>query len=144
MLRQRADEEFCTATYARLNADGRTDVDVTLSSGGHPLPLLVRAEGGVEVVGVAGMALGVVERPELTERRLTLGGGDALVLYTDGLTDAYAPGRTLTTADLVAWLEGCAGLDAHEIVERLERAVLGGDGAEPRDDIAILVLRVRR
>jgi anti-sigma regulatory factor (Ser/Thr protein kinase) len=96
----------------------------------------------VEPVGRFGTLLGVVEDPELTDYTAELAGGDTLVLYTDGLTDAYAPRRVVTAADLVSILESCAGYSAPEIARGIRAAVLDGGDAEPRDDIALLVLRL--
>ena len=142
MLRQRTPEEFCTVAYARLEPNGSYGARVTLSSGGHPLPLLLRAGGEVEPLGRSGTLLGIVSDPELTDHTAELGAGDALVLYTDGLTDAYAPERIVTPGDLVSILESCAGERAPGIAKRIQGAVLDPGEAEPRDDIALLVLRV--
>jgi hypothetical protein len=69
------------------------------------------------------------------------------VLYTDGVTDARAPARVLSPADIAGLLRECAGLDAAAIAEHVERAATAPAGdetpVEPRDDVAILVLRVR-
>jgi serine phosphatase RsbU (regulator of sigma subunit)/anti-sigma regulatory factor (Ser/Thr protein kinase) len=142
MLRQRSPEEFCTVAYARLEPNGSEGARVTVSSGGHPLPLVLRADGAVEQVGTPGMLLGVFTDPELTDYKADLASGDALVLYTDGLTDAYAPRRVVAPDDLFSILESCAGQAAPDIARGVRGAVLDGHQVEPRDDIALLVLRV--
>jgi sigma-B regulation protein RsbU (phosphoserine phosphatase) len=68
--------------------------------------------------------------------------GDAVVLYTDGVTDSAAPARILSARDLAAAIGSPAGLGADAIAERTMRAALSGARGEPRDDIAILVLKV--
>src|SRR5205823_3074402 len=81
--------------------------DVVLTSGGHPLPLLRRADGRVEpVVLKPGRLLGYDTPPlRLAEARLTLAPGDLLLFFTDGLIEAKAPdGRTLFGTDRVAAL----------------------------------------
>jgi integral membrane sensor domain MASE1/anti-sigma regulatory factor (Ser/Thr protein kinase) len=142
LLRQRSPHEFCTVAFARLERNGAQNVRATVSSGGHPLPLVLRAEGPVETVGSHGTLLGVVAEPELRDSTVELRAGDALVLYTDGLTDAYAPERIVTPADLAAALAGSAGRPAPEIARDVARTLLDDSEAEPRDDIALLVLRI--
>jgi sigma-B regulation protein RsbU (phosphoserine phosphatase) len=68
--------------------------------------------------------------------------GEALVLYTDGVTDSAAPTRIWSSDELIQAVGPAAGLDADTIAERVMQAALSGPGGEPRDDIAILVLKV--
>jgi integral membrane sensor domain MASE1 len=134
--------QTCTAVFARFGFDGGGLVRATLSVGGHPQPLVLRSDGAVEPVG-RGMLLGMSDAPELGDYALGLGPGDALVLHTDGLTDAFAPAHPVSPAELSNALRGCAGRSARGIVEGIEEAILErDDGAEPRDDIVLLVLRL--
>ena len=140
ILERHGERRFCTAAFARLEAaDGR--LRATIASGGHPMPLVLRADGKVIPAGGRGRLLGVESDAQLTDEVVTLGPGDALVLYTDGLTDAHAPARMLDDHDIERLLAGCAGDDAAGIAECLERAALGDNGQAARDDIALLVLR---
>jgi serine phosphatase RsbU (regulator of sigma subunit)/integral membrane sensor domain MASE1/anti-sigma regulatory factor (Ser/Thr protein kinase) len=141
MLRQRAPHEFCTATFARLEPNGR-GARATVSSGGHPLPLVLRSDGPVESIGSHGTLLGVVREPKLSEATVALRAGDALVLYTDGLMDAHAPERFITPADLASALTTLAGRPAAEIAREVTRTLLGTGEHKPRDDVALLVLRL--
>jgi serine phosphatase RsbU (regulator of sigma subunit) len=73
------------------------DGSVLLASGGHPPPLLRRADGTVEVVTVKpGLLLGSAPvAPKFVEARVELGPGETLVLYTDGYVEGTAPdGKT--------------------------------------------------
>jgi PAS domain S-box-containing protein len=141
LLRQRTDRRFCTVLYGRLHRNGAGNW-FEFASGGHPLPLLLRAgEGGAEV-GIPGTLLGIVPDPTLSDERVLLHAGDAMVLYTDGVTDSAAPGRIWTAHQLAAEVGSPAGLDADAIAERMMRAALDGTSGDPRDDIAILVLKV--
>jgi serine phosphatase RsbU (regulator of sigma subunit) len=83
---------------------------------------------------------GVVGDPVLEDAVTALQPGEAVLFYTDGLTEAAAPARTLTWED-VGRLAGpmLPGTSAEELVTRLERAALELSGGEPRDDVALLV-----
>lgn len=133
--------EFCTVAYARLDRVG-SGFSLTFSTGGHPLPLLLRPDGTVERIGTHGLVLGAQANPHLVDSTVELHSGDCVLLYTDGLTDAYAPAHTLAPADVQSLLGSCAGLSAGEIAERVYGAVLDLSPSEPRDDIAIVVLRI--
>jgi PAS domain S-box-containing protein len=143
LLRQRTDKRFCTVLYGRLGRNGGAGRTFDFASGGHPLPLVLRANGAGAEIGVPGTLLGVVPDPDLRDERVTLEPGDAVVLYTDGVTDSAAPARILSATDLAAAIGSPEGVGADEIAERTMRAALTEAGGEPRDDIAILVLKVR-
>jgi serine phosphatase RsbU (regulator of sigma subunit) len=137
LLRDRLDYRFCTVLYASLTP--REDrVTACLTTGGHPLPLVLRATGEVHTVGSPGSLLGIVDVPELTEERVELGPGDALVLYTDGVTEAD---REAGPERLAALLGGCAGSGARVIAEAVERDALAAHGGRVRDDVAVVVVR---
>lgn len=139
MLSQPHDGRFVTAVVAHLRPDGDR-LAVTAALGGHPCPLVVRAGGGVEPLGRPGTVIGGRLEARFHDREAELGPGDALVLYSDGVTEARRDGEIFGDARLAAVLAGCAGCGPVEIAERIERAVAGFEGAAPRDDLAILVV----
>jgi integral membrane sensor domain MASE1 len=141
-LRRQSPDQSCTVACGRLEVNAADGARMTLAVGGHPLPLVLRSDGRVEPLGQPGTMLGVLANPRLVDHTSDLAPGDALVLYTDGLTDAYAPGRIVRRASLVAALESCAGRSASEIASDLQGAVLAPGEAEPRDDVVLLVLRI--
>jgi serine phosphatase RsbU (regulator of sigma subunit) len=135
--------EFCTALYARVDVAGLMP-KVTLSSGGHPLALVLRCDGTVEELGKAGTLLGADPSPLLTDASTELAPGDTVLFYTDGLTDAYAPQRFVDVADVEAILRTCTGRTPTAILTALARELLSNSGAEPRDDVAMVVLQAAR
>jgi PAS domain S-box-containing protein len=140
LLRQRGDARFTTLAFCILDMGQRT---MRVACGGHPRPLLLRADGTPEVVLAAGPLLGVVPDATFADEEVRLGAGDVVVLYTDGLTDALAPEAMLDEEDLLAALADCKGLSAGEISQRLEHAALGGEWSRiPRDDIALVVIKL--
>ena len=66
-----------------------------------------------------------------------------MVLYTDGVTEARGPRGMFGSDALVSVLASCAGLDAKSVAARIESAVLEIQEGNPRDDIAILAVRIR-
>jgi serine phosphatase RsbU (regulator of sigma subunit) len=141
----RSDLRFCTAALARIQApaNGRTNARLTISLGGHPLPLVLRKDGRVDRVGQPGSLLGALPSPILADVDARLAAGDSLVLYTDGIIES----QDRTDGDgpnwLVTRLAETAGNGAEEIADRLAKAAIRRQGGEPRDDIAVLVLHRR-
>ncbi len=133
LLRLRAEETFATAVHVSVCL---TDGSYTIRSAGHP-PALRWSAGEREwsVDSSRGLALGIEARPDLESSRGTLGPGDALMFYTDGVVES----RRSHLDDRIDWLGDVArsemlqGLDgtASRIVSRVER----GD-----DDRAVLII----
>lgn len=147
MLRQRRerdDHKFCTVVYMRLETDTEEPgARVTIARGGHPAPVLLKSDGSARGIGDPGRALGVFDDPGLRQQEACLSPGDALVLYTDGVTEARSPdGAFFGEERLMSLLRACAGLDASTLAGRIESAVLDFQENCSRDDIAVLVLRV--
>jgi PAS domain S-box-containing protein len=141
LLRQRLGYRFCTVLYASLIPRGGR-VSACVATGGHPLPLVLRADGTVETAGAPGSLLGILEDPDLTQTSVELGPGDALVLVTDGVTEATAADRASGPLRLTALLGDCAGASAAAIAEAVEREAVTSQGGAARDDVAVLVARV--
>jgi PAS domain S-box-containing protein len=133
---------FCTVGCATLRPAPAGGFTVRASSGGHPCPLVVRAHGAVEEVPVLGTMLGVADGADLEDVELELLPGDALAVYTDGVTDARRPGgERFGTERLLGALRSAAGGSARELAEAVESAVREHAPGTPADDRAILVLR---
>jgi integral membrane sensor domain MASE1 len=138
---QRGGESLASVAYARLEP-GSPPVRVQTASAGHPLPIVIRANGSVEQVGRPGTMLGVKSIPELCDADAELGLGDVFVMYTDGLTDAFAPRKIVTMPELLEVLSGCAGCAPMEVIDTIEERLLAGSRSTPRDDVAIVAVRL--
>ncbi|MDQ6914249.1 MAG: SpoIIE family protein phosphatase [Actinomycetota bacterium] len=132
-------ERFLTVLLASLEVTDEC-VKVRLAAGGHPHPLWVRADGHVEVVPVPGVLVGLFPDAVFEECQLELAPDEGLVLYTDGLTDAQAPDRILSSQDVAMRLEVAGARSAQEVVAAAEELASGAGGAGPRDDIALLAI----
>ncbi len=76
---------FMTVFYGLLDpATGRLDYVCA----GHPFPLLRRRGGEIEELGSGGLPLGIRERLEIEAASTTIGPGELLALYSDGLPEA--------------------------------------------------------
>ena len=140
ILRQRSDGCFCTVAFGVI-APTPSGACLDVASGGHPLPLVVRAEdGAVAPVGAPGTLLGVVPDPELEDVRVELGAGDTVVLYTDGVTEARTADGFFGVEGLTEVLSDCAGCSPGEVAERVDAAVLASANSDVADDLAILAV----
>ncbi len=144
MIRQlEGSDQFCTVACARLKPATGSSFVLTVSRGGHPAPLVLRADGSVEAIDPPGKALGVFPDPDLGGRTVRLEVGDAAVFYTDGVIEARGlNGSFFGEKRLRDFLRSCAGLEAPAIAEKLRDVVLEYGEGYPRDDLAVLVLRV--
>jgi phosphoserine phosphatase RsbU/P len=115
---------------------------VSIASGGHPRPLILRGDGSVSQLGEPGSILGLDPEPAIFDHDAKLAPDDTVLLYTDGLTDAFAPHRVVEPTKLESILRSCIGQRPRQIIAVIERNLLNFDGLEPRDDVAILVLQV--
>lgn len=132
------EEQFCTACEMRLRTEAG-HLRITVCSGGHPLPMLMRADGSVEEAGAPGTLLGSFHDPELHDVALDLGSGDALVAFTDGLVERRDVGSEEGQRALAELLSTCTGLTASEIAARIERELVEGTTLD--DDVAVFVIR---
>ncbi|HMZ07973.1 MAG TPA: GAF domain-containing protein, partial [Anaerolineales bacterium] len=79
---------FVTAVYGELDMDAGT---FTYVNAGHNPPFWVKGSGELEKLTRTGIALGAVGNPNITQQTIYLKQGDTLLLYTDGLTEAFSP-----------------------------------------------------
>jgi sigma-B regulation protein RsbU (phosphoserine phosphatase) len=140
VLRQ-SEDQFCTAAYVRLRPEGGA-ARATISCAGHPQPLVLRARGDVETVPCRGRVLGPFPDLASVDRIVRLGPGEALVLYTDGVTDARNADGFFGEERLAETLVSCTGSSADDIVKAIDRALNEFHRGKARDDIAFVVLRV--
>ena len=141
LQRHSSSAELCTVCLVTI-APGPDGARLEIALAGHPPPLRVGPEGAVAQVGVPGLLLGVrgEARPGLAQMRLER--GETLILYTDGVTDAGRPYDALGEDGLIELVRGAAGLSLAGLIEHIEQAALARSGGAPRDDIALLAVRL--
>ncbi|MFD9267921.1 PP2C family protein-serine/threonine phosphatase [Streptomyces goshikiensis] len=140
------DPRYCTAILGVLEPDpGTGQVTVHLASGGHPPALALRADGTADFLPTpGGLLIGILPDAPFAPATTTLGPGDTLLLYTDGLTEARTgEGRSALYGDeaLRAFATDHAGQSPNAVMEALTGLLDGfGDGLD--DDTALLALGV--
>jgi sigma-B regulation protein RsbU (phosphoserine phosphatase) len=134
-------DRFITFFVAIYHPDTRALVYV---NGGHDPPFVVRAGGALEPLEVGGLLLGVMDGMPYQTGRATLEPGDALVAFTDGVTEVHSPdGEEWGTKRLETLLAAHAGAPAEQVRDAILSAVdaFQGPDAEPFDDLTLIVLR---
>jgi sigma-B regulation protein RsbU (phosphoserine phosphatase) len=136
---------FCTAIFGLLTPDG-DGFSLALASGGHPDPLLMRADGTAEYVKLPGGPLiGMWDDAEFVTGTVRLGPGDTLLLFTDGLTEARTPDADRTSRYGDQALSALAASLAPATPDAAIAAIialLDGLGPQVEDDTAVLALGV--
>ena len=111
---------------------------------GHPPPVLVRANGEVEMIHASGLPLGLFPSPRYFEEVIQLDAGDLLAFYTDGITESTDRQGNLFGRDRLAALlrgERDQGAPAAEVCDNILKAARRFRGGAPDDDQTVVVIR---
>ncbi len=130
---------FVTALYAVLSPQ---DGNVVYANAGHT-PAVLRRESETLLLPRGGMALGVVSGTVVTEAKVELGKGEALVFSTDGITEALSPAGKLYGLDrLQQAVQEADASTASRLLESVDSSVTRHiDTAPASDDLTLVVLR---
>ena len=141
VIAQHETDKFCTLLVLRLrrNEDGWT---TSLAVGGHPPPLLLRPQCEPRLLDARGPALGLMPDVVFTEEEVELRSGDTLLLYTDGVTEARQGEAYFADERFMAWAAAQNSDDPSLVVDSLLDEVLQFQAGNPRDDIAVVAVRI--
>jgi sigma-B regulation protein RsbU (phosphoserine phosphatase) len=141
-LVERGAGRFCTLALALLAR--RTDgvVDVALHLAGHDQPVLVHPDGRTRLVGRCGTALGLLPVVKSPVEHVLLNRGDTLIFTTDGVTERRHKGELFGINRLRTEASTLAGFPAEVVASRLRTAAVAFSPDPPRDDIAVLTVRI--
>ena len=132
---------FVTAIIAILTpSTGK----LVYSNAGHNLPLLLRAQDGeVEKLPKGGIALGVLKNIHLLEHTYNLLPGDTLLLYTDGVTEAFSSsGEVFGDERLINLFISMQNKSVKDIVITLDNTITEfRNGMAPSDDLTVLCIK---
>jgi PAS domain S-box-containing protein len=135
-LREQPGLSLCSALCVRLEPDR-----VTMSSAGHPSPLIVRDDGRVREIGGSGPLLGGWEESTWDEKTVPVAGDETLLMYTDGVTDTRGATERFGSARLRRVLTEHAASEPRELLDALRGALDAFQAEGHSDDTGAVALR---
>jgi sigma-B regulation protein RsbU (phosphoserine phosphatase) len=134
-----------TNRYATLFLGIYDDASRTLryANCGHNPPLVLRGDGSLERLAPTGPVLGLLEDWQCTTGELSLSSADLLVVFSDGITEAFDhAGEEFGEARLVALLRAHRHLRPGELLDAVLAEVRRFSGTTQEDDQTLVVARV--
>jgi PAS domain S-box-containing protein len=139
VLREQSRLSLVTAVCALVEDDGDR-ARLTVASAGHPLPLLKRPGEAPAPFGDHGVLLGITGADDWTEATVTLGPGDTVLFYTDGVTET--PGDAARFGELrLREAMGRAADGPVALLAEIDRSLRDFQAGATLDDRAMLALR---
>jgi sigma-B regulation protein RsbU (phosphoserine phosphatase) len=141
LVRQSDPAMFVTIFYGILHTDTG---ELEFSVGGHNPPYLFGPQRGVEILqSKGGMIVGMIPQARYTTERVQLNPGDAIFLYTDGVTEAEDIVENQFGEERVeALLDQLRSRPVEEVVRAAFRELTTfSAGAPQHDDITAMALR---
>jgi len=134
-------EKFATMFYGEFNAMQR---NLTYCNAGHNYPVVVRKEGEIEFLEEGGLIVGAFPTAEYEKSERSFGQDDVVVMYSDGLTEAFnAKEEQFGEARLLDLLEGSHRHTAEKIKDMIVQEVNNfSRGSIFWDDFTLVVLKV--
>jgi serine phosphatase RsbU (regulator of sigma subunit)/pSer/pThr/pTyr-binding forkhead associated (FHA) protein len=139
LFRRAIAAKFLTAFYCILGRDG----SLTYTNAGHNPPIVLSATGQIRRLETGGVVLGLFEGATFEEETVTLGPGDLLLVFSDGVTEAVnVSGEEFGDARLIASFQRRRGEPLQEMLEGLLADVKQFAGeATQNDDITMLLIQ---
>jgi phosphoserine phosphatase RsbU/P len=133
-----APSKFATVFFGVL--DPRTGV-VEFTNAGHVPPLVVTRDGVTQLTSTD-MVVGLFPLAKYRNQSLTLGAGDSLVMFTDGITEAENESEEqLGVAPVTELLRPLHGTQATGLLDAIDKCVQGYVGTTPMgDDVTMLAI----
>jgi serine phosphatase RsbU (regulator of sigma subunit) len=134
------ESRFITLFLGVLDPLGRR---LAFCNAGHNPPILMRPDGSWERLSTGGPVLGVMPRAIYRDEQVTVGPGDRLILYTDGLTERTAAnGEEFGDTRLIEVVRANRQRDATGLRDAVVASVTGFGTGSFEDDLTILVVAV--
>ncbi|MCK5739045.1 serine/threonine-protein phosphatase [bacterium] len=132
-------EKFASLIYIELDTNA---CELSLSNAGHLPPLLIQ-DGQLHEIDSKSPALGIIPNATYHRRKLDLEPGNTLVLYSDGVTEAFNTGQELFGEErLQRLLPKISSATAADIADKIISAVDGfSQQTQPSDDLSLLIIK---
>jgi sigma-B regulation protein RsbU (phosphoserine phosphatase) len=132
---------FATALYGTINVD---TLQLTFARGGHPHPILLRANGELEPLLSNGGLLGVFPGEVFDEVTVQLAQGDRLLVFTDGIEVIFSDDIEANKQRWRDELYARRALPADQLLREFGELIGHECGSlSPKDDLTIVILEVR-
>jgi sigma-B regulation protein RsbU (phosphoserine phosphatase) len=139
MVRYVGGEVFVTLFYGILDTEKR---ELNYVNAGHELPLIYSTLSNEStLLKTTGPATGILPDAHYREEVFQLEDHDAILLYTDGITESRQNGVYFGIEGLTKTVEGVRNLDAADVTERILKEVKDFGGGTFHDDIALLLIK---
>jgi sigma-B regulation protein RsbU (phosphoserine phosphatase) len=141
VLARQSDGMYVTLFYGILDTrNGQLDY---CNAGHHPAYVFSRSGGLRTAAQGGGLPAGLFEGAQYEGGNLQLNRGDALLLYTDGVTEAFdATGAMFDDARLAQAIDEVIDAPVEEIVKNVTGKVKAFEGSAPQsDDVTVMALR---
>jgi len=138
ILWQYPSEMFVTVVLAVLDPKGHT---LRYANAGHNPPIVRRASGEHELLNPTGAAIGLLDDLQLREETIRIGNDDAILMYTDGVTEARNQRREMYGNDRLIAAVAAGPRNAAELLAHVEADLNAfTQGAPQSDDVTLLTL----
>ncbi len=132
-------EYFATMFFAEYRDQTR---ELRYINCGHPAALLLRANGKIEHLEATALPIGVFSSWSCEEKSVTMGPGDVLVAFSDGVLEAGVErGDEFGEARLIAALQKVRAGELEPLLEAIVGEVLRFSPDVQSDDVTLVALR---
>ena len=141
VLQSTSSEKYVTLFYGELDvASGRLEY----ANAGHNHPVLVRADGRLELLETGGPIIGALPDVEYKAATVQLDREDLLLLFTDGLSETRnAADEEYGEERIRRFVQACRRKEPEELIRELLQDVRRFDPSDPpQDDTTLIALKV--
>lgn len=132
---------FATAIYGTIDTENLT---LSFSRGGHPHPMLMRADGSVVALESDGGLLGVFPGEPYEQTSVQLQSGDRLIVYSDGVEVAFCDEQTVDPERWRYELKLRQHLSCEELLLDFAEHIDNQSGSlAPKDDLTMIIAEVK-